>query len=106
MSGRRIGSSFKGSFIERDVNLPQSRVSFLPPQMQPICLSSILDQKPRIVRKLLLAAIAPFALSAAAQAPNPTPALAFEVASVKQNKTEGNSLPARRMRHSSSLEST
>jgi uncharacterized cupredoxin-like copper-binding protein len=42
-----------------------------------------------IVRKLLLAAVASFALAAAAQAPNPTPAPTFDVASVKQNKTEG-----------------
>jgi uncharacterized protein (TIGR03435 family) len=40
-----------------------------------------------IVRNLLLAAVASFALAAAAQAPNPTPT--FDVASVKQNKTEG-----------------
>jgi hypothetical protein len=43
----------------------------------------------RIVRKLLLAAVASFALAVAAQAPNPTPAPTFDVASVKQNKTEG-----------------
>ncbi len=42
-----------------------------------------------VVRKLLLAAVASFALAAAAQAPNPTPAPTFDVASVKQNKTEG-----------------
>jgi uncharacterized protein (TIGR03435 family) len=42
-----------------------------------------------IVCKLLLAAVASSVLSAAAQAPNPTPALTFEVASVKQNKTGG-----------------
>jgi len=40
-----------------------------------------------IIRKLLLAAIATFAFAAAAQAPNPAPT--FDVASVKQNKTEG-----------------
>jgi uncharacterized protein (TIGR03435 family) len=39
------------------------------------------------IRKLLLAAIATFTFAAAAQAPNPAPA--FDVASVKQNKTEG-----------------
>jgi uncharacterized protein (TIGR03435 family) len=42
-----------------------------------------------IVRQLLFAAVASFALAAAAQAPNPTPAPTFDVASVKQNKTEG-----------------
>jgi uncharacterized protein (TIGR03435 family) len=42
-----------------------------------------------IVRKLLLAAVASLALAAAAQAPNSTPAPTFDVASVKQNKTEG-----------------
>jgi uncharacterized protein (TIGR03435 family) len=42
-----------------------------------------------IVRKLLLTAVAPFALAAAAQAPDPTPVLTFDVASVRQNKTEG-----------------
>src|SRR3984885_6114004 len=42
-----------------------------------------------IVRKLLLTAVAFFALAAAVQAPNPTPAPTFDVASVKQNKTEG-----------------
>jgi hypothetical protein len=42
-----------------------------------------------IVCKLLLAAVASFALTAAAQVPNPTPAPTFDVASVKQNKTEG-----------------
>jgi uncharacterized protein (TIGR03435 family) len=42
-----------------------------------------------IVCKLLLAAVASSVLSAATQAPNPTPALTFEVASVKQNKTGG-----------------
>jgi uncharacterized protein (TIGR03435 family) len=41
-----------------------------------------------IVRKLLLAAVASFALAASAQAPNPTPTPTFDVASVKQNKTE------------------
>jgi uncharacterized protein (TIGR03435 family) len=41
------------------------------------------------IRKLLLAAVASSALAAAAQAPNPTPAPTFDVASVKQNKTEG-----------------
>lgn len=42
-----------------------------------------------MVRKLLLAAVAAFALAAAAQAPKPTAALTFDVASVKQNKAEG-----------------
>jgi uncharacterized protein (TIGR03435 family) len=42
-----------------------------------------------IVRKLLLAAVAPFAFAAAAQVPDPTPMLTFDVASVRQNKTEG-----------------
>jgi uncharacterized protein (TIGR03435 family) len=40
-----------------------------------------------IVRKLLLAAIAAFTFAVVAQAPNPAPT--FDVASVKQNKTEG-----------------
>ena len=42
-----------------------------------------------IVRKLLLAAVAPFAVAAAAQAPDPTLLPTFDVASVRQNKTEG-----------------
>ena len=42
-----------------------------------------------IVRTLLLTAVASVALGATAQAPSTTPALAFEVASVKQNKTDG-----------------
>ena len=41
------------------------------------------------VRELFLAAFASFALVAAAQTPGPTPEPAFDVASVKQNKTEG-----------------
>ena len=41
------------------------------------------------ILKLLLAAVASFALAAAAQAPNPTPAPTFDVASVRQNKSEG-----------------
>jgi hypothetical protein len=39
--------------------------------------------------RMLLAAVASFALAAPAQAPTPTPAPTFDVASVKQNKTEG-----------------
>ena len=42
-----------------------------------------------IVRKLLLAAVAPFAVAAAAQAPDPTLLPTYDVASVRQNKTEG-----------------
>jgi uncharacterized protein (TIGR03435 family) len=42
-----------------------------------------------VVRNLLLAAGVSFALAAAAQAPSPTPAPTFDVASVRQNKTEG-----------------
>ena len=41
------------------------------------------------VRKLLLAAFASFALVTAAQTPDPAPVPTFDVASVKQNKTEG-----------------
>jgi uncharacterized protein (TIGR03435 family) len=42
-----------------------------------------------IVCNLLLAAVAFFDLAAGAQAQSPTPAFTFDVASVKQNKTEG-----------------
>lgn len=40
-------------------------------------------------RQMIFAAVAFSALAASAQAPNPAPTLSFDVASVRQNKTEG-----------------